>query len=143
MKITGASRMTTNYTQNTWESYPRALKLPQETEWVRIQGEQSESQDIGEYVSVFRTRRRCGQAFAICMGCEDTITHLLGTNFSHMPANGGQLRSWRYWLLRPAERQNTISFSGSRKSKGKQFVLLEIERATGSRFNSAEWKSFA
>jgi len=104
-------------------------KLHRETEWVEFKHNNSEPEEIGEYVSALaNSAALCGKAFAyLVWGIEDQTHDILGTTFSSAAAKVGneQLESWLLRLMNPKVPFRFAEFIVN----GKKIVLLEIGRA--------------
>ena len=116
-------------------------KLPKETEWVEFKVNDSEPQQIGEYLSALSNAAAlCGKAFAyLVWGVEDGTHDLVGTNFDLVTAKVGneELENWLLRLLSPRIDFHFHSF----ETDGKRVVLLEIGQAFRHpvAFQGAEW----
>jgi len=122
--------MTTNYTAEYLASLIHELcKLPQETEWVEFKVNNSDPQEIGEYISALsNSAALVGKAFAyLAWGVEDTTHALVGTTFKPHAAKVGneELENWLLRLLTPKIHFRFLEA----QIDGKAIVLLEIERA--------------
>ena len=122
--------MTTNYTAEYLASLIHELcKLPQETEWIEFKVNNSDPQEIGEYISALsNSAALVGKAFAyLVWGVEDTTHALDGTSFKPRATKVGneELENWLLRLLTPKIHFRFLDVY----IDGKSFVLLEIERA--------------
>ena len=122
--------MTTNYTAEYLASLIHELcKLPHETEWVEFKVNNSDPQEIGEYISALsNSAALVGKAFAyLVWGVEDTTHALVGTSFKPRAAKVGneELENWLLRLLTPKIHFRFLDA----QIDGKAIVLLEIERA--------------
>ncbi|MBW4026184.1 MAG: transcriptional regulator [Acidobacteria bacterium] len=122
--------MTTNYTAEYLASLIHELcKLPQETEWAEFKVNNSDPQEIGEYISALsNSAALVGKAFAyLVWGVEDTTHALDGTSFKPRSTKVGneELENWLLRLLTPKIHFRFLDVY----IDGKSFVLLEIERA--------------
>jgi predicted HTH transcriptional regulator len=103
--------------------------LSHETEWVEFKVNNTDPQEIGEYLSALANAAALnGKAFAyLIWGVEDQNHHIVGTNFSPSITRKGNepLESWLLRLLTPKIhfRFNDVIVDG------KAVVLLEIGRA--------------
>ena len=104
-------------------------KLPRETEWVEFKENNTDPQEIGEYLSALANAAALnGKAFAyLVWGVEDLNHDIVGTRFSPPTARKGNepLESWLLRLLTPK-----IHFRFHELNvDGKPVVVLEIARA--------------
>jgi predicted HTH transcriptional regulator len=104
-------------------------KLPRETEWVEFKVNNSDPQEIGEYLSALANAAALnGKAFAyLVWGVEDQTHQIVGTSFSPAATRKGNepLETWLLRLLTPK-----IHFRFHELSvDGMPVVLLEIGRA--------------
>jgi predicted HTH transcriptional regulator len=104
--------------------------LPRETEWVEFKHDNSDPQEIGEYISALSNGaalHRQGRAYLV-WGIEDGTQNLLGTTFHPRRQKVGneELENWLLRLLNPR-----IDF-GIHEGivLGKAVVLLEVQPAT-------------
>ena len=104
-------------------------KLPLETEWVEFKINNSDPQEIGEYLSALsNSAALSGKAFAyLVWGVADGDHAIVGTHFAPRAARKGdeELESWLLRLLAPKIHFRFIEVTVD----GKSVVLLEIERA--------------
>ena len=104
--------------------------LPRETEWMEFKHNNSDPQEIGEYISALSNAaalHRQPQAF-ILWGIEDGSHNLLGTTFQPKQTKKGneELENWLLRLLTPR-----IDFRIHEGDvSGKHVVLLEIQPAS-------------
>ena len=104
-------------------------KLPHETEWVEFKVNNTDPQEIGEYLSALANAAALnGKAFAyVVWGAEDQAHHIVGTSFSPSTTRKGNepLETWLLRLLTPKIhfRFNDVTVDGM------AVVLLEIGRA--------------
>ena len=104
--------------------------LPRETEWVEFKHNNSDPQEIGEYISALSNGaalHRQGQAYAL-WGIEDGSHNLLGTTFRPRRTKIGneELENWLLRLLTPR-----IDFRiHEGEVNGNHVVLLEIQPAS-------------
>ncbi len=104
-------------------------KLPHETEWVEFKINNSDPQEIGEYLSALANAAALnGKAFAyLVWGVEDQAHHIVGTSFSPSTTRKGNepLETWLLRLLTPKIhfRFHDVTVDGM------AVVLLEIGRA--------------
>ena len=80
-------------------------KLPHESEWVEFEVNNTNPQDIGEYLSALANSAALhskSHAYMI-WGIEDQTHNIVGTNFSPATAKKGaqELESWLLQLLNP------------------------------------------
>jgi predicted HTH transcriptional regulator len=104
-------------------------KLPRETEWVEFKVNNSDPQEIGEYLSALANAAALnGKAFAyLVWGVDDQTHHIVGTSFSPAATRKGNepLETWLLRLLTPK-----IHFRFHELTMdGLPVVLLEIGRA--------------
>jgi predicted HTH transcriptional regulator len=104
--------------------------LPRETEWVEFKQNNSDPQEIGEYISALSNAaalHRQPQAF-ILWGIEDGSHNFLGTTFQPKQTKKGneELENWLLRLLTP--RIDIRIHEGD--VSGKHVVLLEIQPAS-------------
>jgi ATP-dependent DNA helicase RecG len=103
--------------------------LPHETEWVEFKVNNTDQQEIGEYLSALANAAALNsKAFAyLIWGVEDQAHHMVGTSFSPSTTRKGNepLETWLLRLLTPKIhfRFNDVTVDG------KPVVLLEIGRA--------------
>jgi len=80
-------------------------KLPRETEWVEFKVNNSDPQEIGEYLSALANAAALnGKAFAyLVWGVDDKTHHIVGTHFSPAATRKGNepLETWLLRLLTP------------------------------------------
>lgn len=104
-------------------------KLPQETEWAEFKVNNSDPQEIGEYLSALANAAAlAGKAFAYLLwGVEDASRKIVGTAFDPPAARVKQqeLESWLLQLLAPKIHFRFFSV----EVEGQRVVLLEVERA--------------
>ncbi len=104
-------------------------KLPRETEWAEFKVNNTDPQEIGEYISALSNAAALnGKAFAyLVWGVEDQTHRLVGTNFSPSAAKKGNepLETWLLRLLTPKIHFRFYEFAVD----GVPVVLLEIARA--------------
>jgi ATP-dependent DNA helicase RecG len=122
--------MTTDRTHENLASLVRELcKLPRETEWVEFKVNNSDPQEIGEYISGLANGAALnGKAFAFLVwGVEDQTHDIVGTTFAPASAKKGNepLETWLLRLLTPKIhfRFHDVTVDGA------NVVLLEIGRA--------------
>ena len=105
--------------------------LPRETEWVEFKKNNSNPDEIGEYISALANAATISyKNFAyLVWGVRDEDHELVGTNFDpHSQKKGGeQLESWLSHLLEPHVDFRFFVFS---VEDDKQIVVLRIPRAT-------------
>lgn len=104
--------------------------LPRETEWVEFKHNNSDPQEIGEYISALSNAaalNRKNHAY-ILWGIEDGTHNLLGTTFRPRQQKKGneELENWLLRLLTP--RIDLRIHEGN--VSGKHVVLLEIQPAS-------------
>jgi len=104
--------------------------LPRETEWVEFKHNNSEPQEIGEYLSALANGaalHRQPRAFLL-WGIEDGSHKLVGTTFKPRQTKKGneELENWLHCLLSP---KLDFHFHEGQVS-GKDVVLMEIEPAS-------------
>lgn len=104
-------------------------KLPHETEWVEFKVNNSDPQEIGEYVSALANAAALnGKGFAyLVWGVENQAHSIVGTNFSPAGTKKGNepLETWLLRLLTPKIDFRFHEFPVD----GMPVVLLEIGRA--------------
>lgn len=104
-------------------------KLPRETEWVEFKVNNSEPQEIGEYLSALANAAALnGKANAyLIWGVEDQSHRIVGTAFSAAGAKKGNepLETWLLRLLTPKVHFRFYEFV----TDGLAIVLLEIGQA--------------
>lgn len=122
--------MTTKHPADYLVSLVRELsRLPRETEWVEFKVNNTEPEEIGEYISALSNSAvLAGKAFAyLVWGITDGDHAIVGTSFSPRSAKVGQeeLENWLLRLLSPK-----IDFHFFEVTvDGKPVVLLQIEPA--------------
>lgn len=116
-------------------------KLPRETEWLEFKGNNSDPQEIGEYLSALANAAAYnGKASGyLIWGIEDGTHRVIGTSFSPVAAKKGNepLETWLLRLLTPK-----IHFRFYEVTlEGQPVVLLEIGQAFRHpvRFQSEEF----
>ncbi len=115
--------------------------LPEETGWVEFKVDNSNPQDIGEYVSALsNSAALCGKSHAYLVWGVDNSTHdVVGTNFKPTQAKKGneRLENWLLHLVKPRIRFRFLEF----EVEGKQVSLIEIPRAAHHpvRFSGTEY----
>lgn len=106
------------------------IKLPRETEWVEFKANNSNPQEIGEYLSALANAAAlCGKAFAyLVWGVEDESHRIVGTQACPMTTKVGneELESWLLRLLSPKIDFHFFNL----EMAGQRLVLLEISRAS-------------
>ncbi len=116
-------------------------KLPAETGWVEFKRNNSNPEEIGEYLSALsNTAALQGKANAyVVWGIEDGTHETTGTTFEPGKAKKGN-ENLENWLLRLLNQRLHFRFYELRYM-GKAVVLLEIPRATGkpTQFEGVEW----
>ena len=104
-------------------------KLPRETEWVEFKVNNSDPQEIGEYLSALaNTAALNGKANAyLVWGVEDATHQIVGTMFSPLAAKKGNepLQTWLLRLLEPKLHFHFYELAVD----GLPVALLEIGRA--------------
>lgn len=104
-------------------------KLPQETEWAEFKVNNSDPQEIGEYLSALANAAAlAGKAFAYLLwGIEDGNHRIVGTTFDPRASRVGQeeLESWLLRLLAPKMHFRFFEVV----VEGQRVVVLEVERA--------------
>jgi len=104
-------------------------KLPQEVEWVEFKQNNTDPQEIGEYISALSNAAALnGKVFGYLLwGIQDDTHEIVGTDFCPAETKKGNqpLESWLLQLLNPKIhfRFHEVPF------ENKQVVVLEIERA--------------
>lgn len=108
------------------------IALPNETEWVEFKQNNTNPEQIGEYISALsNSAALCGKANAyLVWGVDDAIHAVVGTTFSPLTERKGgeELESWLLRLLNP---KINFHFYTLDNSEGK-VVILEITRAAGN-----------
>ncbi|MGB5064438.1 MAG: ATP-binding protein [Candidatus Competibacter sp.] len=104
-------------------------KLPHETEWLEFKADNTDPQEIGEYLSALANAAAySGKAFAyLVWGVEDETHRIVGTRFTPAASKKGNepLETWLLRLLTPK-----IHFRFSDLTlEDRPVVLLEIGRA--------------
>jgi ATP-dependent DNA helicase RecG len=103
--------------------------LPRETEWVEFKVDNTNPQEIGEYLSALANAAALsGKAFAYLLwGVDDASHDIVGTRFAPAAAKVGneELESWLLRLLNPKIHFRFFEVD----SDGQRVVLLEIGRA--------------
>ncbi len=116
-------------------------KLPAETGWLEFKRNNSNPEEIGEYLSALsNTAALTGKANAyVVWGIEDGTHTVTGTTFEPGKAKRGN-ENLENWLLRLMSPRLHFRFYELRYL-GKPVVLLEIPRATGkpTQFEGVEW----
>ncbi len=117
------------------------VRLPKETDWVEFKHNNSNPQEIGEYISaISNSSALLGRTRGyILWGIKDSSHEIIGTTFQpHKEKKGNQeLESWLLGLL---DHRIDIHFHES-EVDGKQIVLLEVQAAFISpvRFSGIEY----
>jgi predicted HTH transcriptional regulator len=103
--------------------------LPKETEWVEFKHNNSNADEIGEYISALaNSAALCGKVHAyVAWGVDDATHELISTNFhpSGFKIGNEELESWLLHLLQPRIHFRFSEF----QVDGKDVSLLEIQRA--------------
>ncbi len=106
-------------------------KLPAETQWVEFKENNSNPEEIGEYLSALSNAAALhGKANAyLVWGIRDKTHEVVGTSFKpHTEKRGNEnLENWLLKLLSPRLHFRWYEF----EYQGQPVVLLEIPRATG------------
>ncbi|HWR52168.1 MAG TPA: ATP-binding protein [Bryobacteraceae bacterium] len=104
-------------------------KLPKETPWLEFKHNNSDPQQIGEYISALaNTAALCGKANAyLVWGVEDSTHQLCGTEFSPSATKIGN-EELESWILRTLSPKIHFTFY-ELMIEGKHVVVLEIARA--------------
>ena len=116
-------------------------KLPSETGWVEFKENNSNPEDIGEYISALsNTAALQGKANAyVVWGVKDGTHEVVGTNFHPAKTKKGNedLESWLMHLLNPGLHFHFHEIT----HEGKPVVILEIPRAQDKpvRFQGTEF----
>lgn len=107
------------------------LALDDETEWVEFKHNNSNPEEIGEYVSALANSATLhGRETAyMAWGIEDGTHDVLGTTFRPHGSKGKGSEDLEPWLVRLLDPQLNIHFH-SWKHRGRSVVLLQIPRAT-------------
>ncbi len=104
-------------------------KQPRETEWLEFKVDNTEPQQIGEYLSALANAAAlAGKAFAyLVWGVADGTHDVVGTTFAPASAKVGneELENWLLKLLAPKIHFRYFEV----EVDGKHIVLLEVERA--------------
>lgn len=105
-------------------------KLPRETEWVEFKVDDTNPEEIGEYLSALaNSAALVGKAFAYLLwGVSDSEHTIVGTRFNPGSAKVGN-EELESWLLRLLEPKIHFRFYQARIEE-KQVVVLEIPRAS-------------
>lgn len=117
------------------------IKLPNETEWIEFKHNNSNPQEIGEYISaIANSCALLGKAYGyIVWGIKDTTHEIVGTLFQPYKEKKGnqELESWLLGLLDP---KIEIRIYESEVDE-KKIVLFEIQAASISpvRFSGTEY----
>ena len=105
------------------------IELPHETEWVEFKENNSDPEEIGEYLSALsNSAALCGKVTAYMVwGIDDSNHKIVGTDFNPIKKKHGneELESWLLRLITP---KIDFKFHGI-DIDGKKVVLLEIESA--------------
>lgn len=112
------------------ESLARELvSLPAETEWLELKHNNTNPQEIGEYLSALANAAAlCGKAFAYMLwGIDDATHRVLGTAFDPRSTKIGN-EELESWLLRQLTPKIGFRFHVVLLDEGR-VVLLEIDRA--------------
>ena len=114
-----------------WGLLDELRKLPAETPWVEFKHNNSNPDDIGEYLSALSNAAALeGKANAyLVWGIEDSNHEVVGTAFSPSATKKGNedLESWLVRLLNPRLHFKFYTF----EYQGIPMVILEIPRASG------------
>jgi ATP-dependent DNA helicase RecG len=106
------------------------VNLPHETEWVEFKVNNSDPEDIGQYLSAISNSAALQekQTGYIVWGVEDTTHNILGTSFKPKSAKVGaqELENWLATQLEPRINFKICEF----RYEGNNIVLFEIPRAT-------------
>jgi predicted HTH transcriptional regulator len=134
--------MTSERTQRHAEALVRELcRLPRETEWVEFKTNNSDPEQIGEYLSALaNSAALSGKASAyLVWGVQDLDHSIVGTSFDPFAARvgGEELQNWLLRLLEPKLEFRFVAL----ELGGHRVVLLEIERAARHpvRFSGQEY----
>ena len=104
--------------------------LPEETEWVEFKENNSNPEEIGEYISALANSAAfCGKANAyVVWGIKDKTHEVIGTEFhpTQTRKGGEELENWLLRLLKPKIHFHFIEI----EYEGKHVTLLEIKRAS-------------
>jgi ATP-dependent DNA helicase RecG len=117
------------------------VKLPKETEWVEFKHNNTDPEEIGEYISALaNSAALCGKTTAyLVWGIDDSSHEILGTFFDPASAKTGneELENWLLRLLTPKVNFKFYSIAVETHT----VVVLEIERArqTPVQFKGAEF----
>lgn len=105
------------------------IALPAETEWLELKHNNSDAQQIGEYLSALsNSAALCGKAFAYLLWGIDNDSHaVLGTSFDPQTSKVGN-EEMESWLLRQLSPKIDFHFHTVEMDTGR-VVLLEIGRA--------------
>ena len=122
--------MTTVRTQDYLQGLVQELcKLPGETEWVEFKENNTNPEEIGEYVSALANSAvLAGKAFAYMLwGVQDGCQEIVGTTFVPATTKVGE-EELENWLLRFLKPKIDFRFYNV-LLEGKPVVLLEVGRA--------------
>lgn len=105
------------------------IALPAETEWLELKHNNTDAQQIGEYLSALsNSAALCGKAFAYLLWGIDNASHaILGTHFDPQSSKMGN-EELESWLLRQLSPKIDFHFHVVECEAGR-VVLLEIGRA--------------
>lgn len=103
-------------------------KLPHETEWVEFKVNQSDPNQVGEYISALaNSAALCEKAFAYMVwGITDELHEIVGTNFNPALRKVGN-EELENWLQRSLEPQIQFSFY-QLSIGGLEVVILEVPK---------------
>lgn len=108
------------------------IALPNETEWVEFKEDNTNPEQIGEYISALsNSAALCGKANAyLVWGVVDSTHEVKGTTYSPLTEKKGneELESWLLRLLTPKINFHFHNLDYSEK----RVVILEIARAAGN-----------
>jgi ATP-dependent DNA helicase RecG len=117
------------------------INLPHETEWVEFKRNNSNPDDIGEYLSALSNSAALHgkQTAYMVWGLEDGSHNIVGTNFKprQEKVGGQELESWLAIYLSPRINFKIYEFS----FRDKNIVIFEVPRATHTpvRFKITEY----
>ncbi|VXD18834.1 putative transcriptional regulator [Planktothrix serta PCC 8927] len=106
------------------------ITLPQETEWVEFKKDNTEPENIGEYLSALSNSATLHdkQTAYLIWGIDDQSHNIIGTKFKpkQKKINSEELENWLAIQLQPRIDFKIYEFTNN----GKDIVLFEIPRAT-------------
>jgi len=110
----------------------KAIKLPTETEWIEFKVNNTNPQEIGEYLSALSNSAALHEKEFGCLiyGIEDATHKLVGTNFNPKQEKKGnqEIENWIATQLNPRIDFRIYEFI----FEGKKIVLFQVDAAKGT-----------